>query len=105
MKVCSEPGCPELVDKGRCPVHKREYQRIYDKRRGTPAQRGYNSAWAKRSKQQRETVPYCQWCNSTVDLTADHLEPGNPASPLVTACRSCNSRRAQLGKKANHAEV
>ena len=37
MKVCSQPGCPELTRDGRCPTHRRDA----DRARGTAAQRGY----------------------------------------------------------------
>ena len=37
MRVCPEPGCPELVDSGRCPTHARKREQ----QRGTRQQRGY----------------------------------------------------------------
>jgi hypothetical protein len=37
MRVCSEPGCPELVTKGRCPEH----STAYELRRGKTSARGY----------------------------------------------------------------
>lgn len=37
MRVCSQPGCPELVDAGRCAEHRREYER----ERGSREERGY----------------------------------------------------------------
>lgn len=40
LRVCSESGCPELVDKGKCPEHRATHER----RRGTPQQRGYGAA-------------------------------------------------------------
>ena len=36
-KVCSQPGCPEIVEHGRCATHSREA----DQRRGTRHERGY----------------------------------------------------------------
>lgn len=55
MKVCSEPGCPELVESGargtRCATHRSRYEQA----RGSRQQRGYDRAyeldrvrWAKR---------------------------------------------------------
>lgn len=44
LKVCSASGCPELVPAGRCESH----QRQADQRRGTAAQRGYDTAHVKR---------------------------------------------------------
>lgn len=41
MSVCTEAGCPELVESGRCTKHRRER----DKARGTRQQRGYDAAY------------------------------------------------------------
>ena len=40
MKVCAEPGCPNLQPETRCLNHRREYERV----RGTRQQRGYDAA-------------------------------------------------------------
>lgn len=37
LKVCAEPGCPELTDRRHCAAHAAAYER----QRGTPAERGY----------------------------------------------------------------
>lgn len=39
VQVCSQPGCHELVESGKCQAHRREY----DKRRGTREERGYGA--------------------------------------------------------------
>jgi len=39
MRVCAEPGCPELTKGRRCKAHEREH----DKARGTRQQRGYDA--------------------------------------------------------------
>lgn len=39
LKVCPAPGCPNLVESGRCDQHRR----AADKARGTARDRGYNS--------------------------------------------------------------
>ena len=39
MRVCSEPGCPEIQTTPRCPDHTREV----DRARGTRQQRGYDA--------------------------------------------------------------
>lgn len=39
MRVCPEPGCPELVDKGRCAQHRRDAERA----RGSREERGYGA--------------------------------------------------------------
>ncbi|MCW2496413.1 MAG: hypothetical protein JWQ77_2337 [Jatrophihabitans sp.] len=63
MKVCSQPGCGELVKAGKCDTHRREY----DKRRGTTTERGYGAEHR---------------------ATRDALLP----SAYGTACRYCGNR-------------
>lgn len=41
MKVCAEPGCPELTHGTRCTEH----ARAKDRARGTRQQRGYDAAF------------------------------------------------------------
>lgn len=50
MRVCSEPGCPELVDAGRCATHRRERGREI----GTAHERGYGRA---HQKERRRWIP------------------------------------------------
>ena len=40
MKVCIEPGCPDLTERTRCDDHERDRERA----RGTRQQRGYDAA-------------------------------------------------------------
>ncbi len=51
---------------------------------------------------EREIVGKCIYCGSTQNLAPDHLIPRSRGGPdsgdnLVTACRSCNSSRADKG--------
>jgi hypothetical protein len=39
MRVCSVPGCPEPVEAGKCPTHRRAHEQA----RGSRQQRGYDS--------------------------------------------------------------
>lgn len=41
MAICSEPGCPVVVDRGPCPQHARKR----DQRRGSAYSRGYDTRW------------------------------------------------------------
>lgn len=43
LRACAEPGCPELVQAGRCPAH----ARVVEQRRGTATSRGYDSHWTR----------------------------------------------------------
>jgi 5-methylcytosine-specific restriction endonuclease McrA len=49
------PGCPVLVQSGRCAKHRQ----AYEKARGTAEQRGYDAAWAKFSRVWRQQHPLC----------------------------------------------
>lgn len=46
MKVCNEPGCPELTPTTRCDIHRKQR----DKARGTKQERGYGVAHQRKRK-------------------------------------------------------
>jgi 5-methylcytosine-specific restriction endonuclease McrA len=84
--------CNRLTRKTRC----NECNRIKNRLRPTPAQRGYGYEWQKISKAFRKENPYCFKCGTTVDLTTDHVIPlakngTHHWSNLQTLCRKCNS--------------
>ena len=41
LRGCSESGCPELVEEGKCAAHRRSFEQ----RRGSSAARGYGGTW------------------------------------------------------------
>lgn len=47
LKVCPEPGCPELVEQGHCIGHRRQREQ----RRGSRQARGYDRAYELNRKQ------------------------------------------------------
>jgi 5-methylcytosine-specific restriction protein A len=69
-----------------------------EKARGTAAQRGYDSHWARISRQHRAQYPVCQYCNNAAAVDVDHVRPFNgPNDPLRTdranlrsTCRPCH---------------
>lgn len=69
--------------------------------RPSPRQRGYGAAWDRLSLHYRARHPWCEICESTVDLVLDHLdERDDPTAVRSTApdrlrvlCRGCNTRR------------
>ena len=79
MRPCLTPGCPELVDKGRCSKHTKR-----------TADRGYGAAWQRTSKAARQAQPWCSLCYSPGDLTLDHTTG-------LVVCRSCHRSEAQGG--------
>jgi 5-methylcytosine-specific restriction protein A len=78
---CRHPGCPELVRGQRfCDAHRGTASRWSDQRRGTPAERGYDAAWARVAHARRELDAYlCQRCLTVQRLTpakiVDHIVP------------------------------
>lgn len=59
--------------------------------------RHYTGDYRRRAKIVRENATECWLCGEGARVddpwTADHVVPGDPASPLMPAHRSCNSRR------------
>lgn len=71
---------------------------------GTRAEKWYGSKWIRPEKRRaiyNRDANKCVYCGKSHDLTLDHVvsaEAGgtNDVSNLVTACRSCNSRKGTL---------
>lgn len=62
-------GCPELVDRGRCPTHTRQAER----RRGSARERGYDKRHEARFRRKvLEKHPICQLCKRDFSVHADH---------------------------------
>lgn len=95
MILC--PQCRRLSDTSPCPSCKRRANR----RRGTPASRGYGPDWQVLSRRARRLQPWCTFCGATDDLTVDHVVPlaqtGTQVRPTLAdvqvLCRSCNSTK------------
>ena len=89
--MCSQPGCGELVEVGKCDEHRREY----DRRRGTNAQRGYGSQHrATRAALLPEAYgTLCLHCGERMwphhKLALDHTEDRTGYRGIVHA--SCNA--------------
>lgn len=74
MRVCVEPGCPTLVEAGRCPAHRR----ARDKARGTRQERGYDAAHDKlrasyQARMNRGEQFDCWRCEDPIDPEHWHL--------------------------------
>ena len=94
MRICAEPGCPAVVQSGRCPAH----------RRYSPTTQRSAAERKRRSKAVAEWVSANGWIcpgwdrppHPSHDLTAAHRIPvagGGADSPLACLCRACNSRQ------------
>lgn len=100
LKVCSTPGCPELVPTGRCQAHTREA----DRARGTARERGYDHAHRTRFRRRvLDRDPICTRCHRAPSVHADHyplsrrelvargMDPHDPQHGRGL-CHSCHSR-------------
>jgi 5-methylcytosine-specific restriction enzyme A len=78
-RICSYPGCPVLVDSGRCDKHKKQERKEIDSRRGTAHERGYDARWRRASADFRRAHPLCIDClsrgRSTAASVVDHIVP------------------------------
>lgn len=104
LKVCSQPGCPELTPEGRCDAHRREAEQ----RRGSASQRGYNRAWERTRAAYLKDHPVCE-CDDCAALPytqrpaatdVDHIDGLGPNGPrghdpanLRAYAHACHSRR------------
>ena len=80
-KPCAKPGCPELIEPGQtyCIKHRRQEYKRYDEQRGTAAQRGYGSRWARYARLFKRANPLCRACLLRGRVTpvevVDHIAP------------------------------
>jgi len=88
--------CGALSTKSRCETCNRELERRRSAAR--PPRKHYAGDYRKRAKAVRESAGACWLCGDgprpNDPWQADHVVPGDPASPLAAAHRSCNIRRA-----------
>lgn len=76
MRVCGEPGCPEIQAAPRCPDHTREVERT----RGTRQQRGYDAQHDRLRRQWKPKVERVTvHCHAKVCvMPARLILPGQP---------------------------
>jgi 5-methylcytosine-specific restriction endonuclease McrA len=91
--------CNALTTGSRCDVHRRAHARQKERRRPTPAQRGYNASWRRLRVEVLERDGWrCAYCGRPAEAV-DHVVPASRGGDfydpdnLVAACRSCNSRK------------
>lgn len=78
-RPCNHAGCLTLTNDRFCPTHTKEYNRSYNRFRGTTAERGYGSRWQKARKPFLRDNPTCVECRKKGKLTeantVDHIIP------------------------------
>jgi 5-methylcytosine-specific restriction protein A len=103
-RPCTHPGCPELVDKGRCPEHRRQDQQQRDTK--TPEERRFYSSarWQAIRADQLRREPLCRDCKVegrvTIAKVADHVTPrrqggSDDPSNLQSQCWRHHQRKRQ----------
>lgn len=113
LRVCSEPGCPTLGPRPRCPEHQAQVDR--HQRRTTPTKVNRSRDIERRAEAvAAHRAVRGDWCpgferppHASADLTADHRVDqalgGAWDGELDVLCRACNGRkgrRAQLAMEA-----
>ena len=100
LKPCAQPGCPELVSKGRCAAHAKQVDREYKSH--SPKSREVYSLpmWRGIRRELLAAHPWCQTpgCNNMA-TQVDHIvrmeEGGDPwnRSNLQVLCMRCHSSK------------
>jgi 5-methylcytosine-specific restriction protein A len=97
LRVCSQAGCPTLVESGRCAEHRRQA----DLARGTSAERGYDSRWSRTRAAYLRLHPTCVEAGCTERATdVDHIDGlgprarrGHDPTNLRSFCHRHHSQR------------
>lgn len=95
QKPCLD--CGKLSLETRCEEHSKRIEQLRDVRRAEKKKVLYNSRYRKMAAYVRATAIVCHICGDGARMAdpwqADHLDAGNPDSPLAAAHRSCNAKR------------
>lgn len=89
-RTCSVAGCGQLTTGTRCAEHERA--------RNNSTARGYGADHQRQRAELERTLPALCWygCGTLLLATdpwvAAHVVDGDPTSPRVVSCRSCNER-------------
>ena len=79
LKYCKKPGCRQLTKTKYCQDHKHlegseraKTHRVYDDKRGTPAQRGYDKQWRKARRIYMRNHYFCEICGKEKAVICHH---------------------------------
>jgi 5-methylcytosine-specific restriction protein A len=94
---CNYPGCLETTKERYCIWHQKKFDRDYEKKRETAAERGYDANWAKVREIKLNTDPLCERCmvqgnDMAADLVhhKDHNPKNNREWNLESLCDGCH---------------
>ena len=97
-RICAEPRCPERVDRGYCPKHRRQRDAVsrFDKHPGYRTEQ-----WKQYSRRRLAEHPWCVLCGRLAQCT-DHVQPAATHPELFfeesnhrSLCWSCNRATAR----------
>lgn len=104
--TCTFPGCTRRIPSGRslCDEHAAARRDMYEARRGTSTQRGYDARWRKLRAIYIHDHPLCAACAAEGKLRAaavvDHITPHRgdisllyDESNLQSLCTECHNRK------------
>lgn len=81
MRPCATPRCSNLVERGHCPLHRKQKE----KDRGSSFERGYDKAWSAYSLSFREAYPLCGMRpNNLPPVMSQCYQAGRPTPVLGT---------------------
>ena len=114
MRYCAQPGCPTLVPRGYCGVHRPMHRNPWALRQAPRRLRGYDAAWVRLRTwfmRQPENVlcVYCLQNGRTVVATdCDHIQPFQglqdprrlDPNNLQALCAACH--RKKTAAEADH---
>jgi 5-methylcytosine-specific restriction protein A len=110
MRVCSEPGCPELVERsGKCETHDKESRREREAGRASASARGYDTEWRKTRATFLAKHRICEDPGGCIEpaTDVDHIDGLGPKGPrghdpsnLRALCHSHHSKRTARDQPA-----
>ena len=95
--ACNKSGCKEITNNRFCDAHQRQYDKQYEDRRGSAAERGYDGNWQKLRDAKLAQDPLCERCMAKKEIkSADlvHHKDRNPQNRswenLESLCNDCH---------------
>lgn len=99
LRICGEPGCPELVSHGRCSRHERSSSGGWKGHDGTAPKRIAGRKLQHLRQQLFANEPFCRLCHTRVASIRDHIIPlaeGGTESPenIQPICQRCSDTKS-----------
>lgn len=113
IRVCAEPGCPELTEKGsKCDDHRKIDRARQDARRPSAGDRGYGTAWRKVRRIFLNDNPICVLCGADSkvpdhypktrrELVAEGVSNPDDSKYLRPLCISCHNSETAKAQASN----